>query len=121
MIYSANGEVPAFVKTTAGKGEWRSSPPERSRLKTGKPNGLNMYFVYILHSEKFSRYYVGHSKNCESRLSDHNKGKVKSTKAYVPWSIIYTEQFQTKSEAFRREMEIKSYKGGEAFRKLVHK
>ncbi|MDD3558554.1 MAG: GIY-YIG nuclease family protein [Melioribacteraceae bacterium] len=113
--------MPAFVKTTAGKGVWLSSPLARSRLKAGKLNDLLIYFDYILHSEKFSRYYVGHCKNCESRLLDHNRGKVKSTKAYVPWSIIYTDQFQTKSEAFRREMEIKSYKGGEAFRKLVHK
>lgn len=80
-----------------------------------------MYFVYILHSEKFSRYYTGHCKNCKERLKDHNRGKVKSTKAYVPWKIVHTEQFETKSEAFRREMEIKSYKSGEAFKRLIKK
>ncbi|MCZ7603993.1 MAG: GIY-YIG nuclease family protein [Melioribacteraceae bacterium] len=80
-----------------------------------------MYFVYILHSEKYSRYYIGHCKNCKSRLKDHNRGKVKSTKAYVPWNIVHTEQFETKSEAYQREMEIKSYKSGEAFKRLIQK
>ena len=80
-----------------------------------------MYFVYILYSKKFERYYTGHSKDCEDRLKDHNRGKVRSTKAYVPWEIVYTEKFETKSEAYRREMEIKSYKTGEAFRKLIRK
>ncbi len=80
-----------------------------------------MYYVYILHSQSRDRYYIGHCKNLDSRLNEHNRGKVKSTKAFVPWKIVYTEQYNTKSEAFSREMNIKSYKSGEAFKKLVRK
>ncbi len=36
-----------------------------------------------------------------------------------PFELIYKEEVETKIEAIRREKEIKSYKGGEAFRKLV--
>jgi putative endonuclease len=78
-----------------------------------------MYFVYILFSESHQRYYVGHSDNVEKRLSDHNKGKVRSTKAFKPWIVVYSESYNTKSEAYRREMQIKSYKSGEAFKKLI--
>jgi len=109
--FSANGEV----------GEWLSSPPARFRHWRKNQRFANMYYTYIIHSEKFGRYYTGHCKSCESRLKDHNRGKVKSTKAYIPWKIVYTEEFATKSEAFNREMGIKSYKSGEAFKKLVNK
>ncbi len=49
----------------------------------------------------------------------HNLGKVKSTKFYKPWKVIYTETFNTKPEAYKREQQIKSYKSGEAFKKLI--
>ncbi|RJP61292.1 MAG: GIY-YIG nuclease family protein, partial [Ignavibacteriales bacterium] len=72
-----------------------------------------------LKSENKERYYIGHSANVEKRLSEHNSGKTKSTKAYVPWKIIYTEEYQTKSEAYKREIEIKSYKSGIKFKNLI--
>ena len=80
-----------------------------------------MYFVYILKSRNFDRYYTGHSADINKRIAEHNRGKVKSTKAYVPWEIVYSEIFNTKSEAFNREMQIKKYKSGEAFHKLLNK
>jgi putative endonuclease len=78
-----------------------------------------MYFVYILKSLKVLRYYIGSSENVARRLSDHNSGKVKSTKAYKPWEVVYLEKFNIKSDAFKREKQIKSYKSGNAFKKLL--
>jgi putative endonuclease len=78
-----------------------------------------MHKVYILKSLKNNRYYIGHTNNINNRLKRHNSGQVKSTKPYLPWKIIYTENYQTKSEAYRREMEIKSYKSGIKFKKLL--
>jgi len=77
------------------------------------------YKVYILKSPSFNRYYIGHSADVIKRLFKHNSRKVKSTKAFVPWEIVYTEFFESKSEAFEREMQIKRYKSGEAFKKLI--
>ncbi|RJP68606.1 MAG: GIY-YIG nuclease family protein, partial [Ignavibacteriales bacterium] len=54
-----------------------------------------MYKVYILKTDSKERYYIGHSEDVEKRLSEHNSAKTKSTKAYVPWKIIYTEEYQT--------------------------
>jgi len=45
------------------------------------------------------------------RLKRHNSGQVRSTKSKRPWVIHYTEEFATKSEAFRREMFFKSFDG----------
>lgn len=78
-----------------------------------------MYYIYILKSSIKFKHYIGSTDNLERRLSEHNSGKVKSTKAYKPCEMIYTESFNTRNEAFKREKQIKSYKGGEAFKKLL--
>ena len=40
----------------------------------------------------------------------HNTGQVRSTKAYIPWTLIYVEVFSTQSEVMRREQELKSHR-----------
>lgn len=70
-----------------------------------------MFVTYILVSEKDGSYYYGHTKDLEKRLKSHNKGKVRSTKSKRPWKIHFTEEFQTKSEAYKREMFFKSIDG----------
>lgn len=79
-----------------------------------------MYFVYILKSEVKERYYTGCSKNFERRLKEHNNKQVRYTKAFVPWKAVYIEKFESRTEAFNREKQIKSYKSGSAFQKLVN-
>jgi putative endonuclease len=81
-----------------------------------------MYKIYILESLKnFSKHYIGHTHDLKNRLERHNRGLVRSTKLFVPWKIIYTEDYNTKQVAYKRELKIKSYKGGEAFKKLISK
>jgi len=80
-----------------------------------------MYFIYILRSSFKGRYYIGHTVNVLDRLREHNRGWVRSTKSGIPWVIVYSEKFRTKQNAVRRELQIKSYKGGEVFKRLVSK
>lgn len=79
------------------------------------------WFSYILKSEKTGRYYIGSSSDPTTRLLErHNKGLVRSTKSGMPWRIVYQEGFQTRQDAYRREMQMKRYKSGEALQKLVN-
>ena len=77
------------------------------------------YSVYILESRKTGKYYVGQTNDLQFRIDQHNSGKNKSTKHGVPWVLVHHEKFNTRSEAFAREQQIKRYKGGEAFKKLL--
>ena len=70
-----------------------------------------MYFVYILLSEKDSKRYIGCTKNLNRRIIEHNSGLVKSTKNRRPFKLIYFEEFENKSDAMKREKEIKAKKG----------
>ncbi len=78
-----------------------------------------MYYTYILKSEKTGKYYTGSTENINERVKRHNSGKNKSTKIGIPWILIYQEEFNTEQEAYKREFQIKRYKGGEAFKKLI--
>ncbi|MEM7110242.1 MAG: GIY-YIG nuclease family protein [Bacteroidota bacterium] len=70
-----------------------------------------MFFTYIIISLKDSTYYYGHTKNLENRLKDHNSGKVRSSKGKRSWKLHYFEKFDSKSEAYKREMYFKSIEG----------
>jgi len=78
-----------------------------------------MFSIYILKSLRLEWYYIGYSSNVDKRLKQHNGGLNKSTKAYRPFKLVYTESFKTKGEAFKREQQIKKYRHGEAFKKLI--
>ncbi len=68
-----------------------------------------MFYIYILKSLSTGRFYIGSTENTVNRLTEHNSGKVKATRNFRPWIIIYTESFPTRSEADRRERQIKAY------------
>jgi len=70
-----------------------------------------VYFVYILKSLSTGRNYVGFTKDLDSRLAQHNRGSVTSTKPYRPWEIIYSEDKETQVEARNREKYLKSAAG----------
>ena len=78
-----------------------------------------MYSTYIIKSQNFNRYYIGSTEDFENRLNQHNNGQVISTKKFRPWVSVYKENFLTRTEARKREIQIKSYKGGQAFKKLL--
>ncbi|MFA6458413.1 MAG: GIY-YIG nuclease family protein [Patescibacteria group bacterium] len=71
----------------------------------------SMYYVYILKSGAHKRFYIGASSDIKKRLAEHNKGNTKSTKPYRPWELIYVENFESKSEAHKREFYLKHPKG----------
>lgn len=66
-----------------------------------------MYYVYILKSLKVGKWYIGSSDNPERRLIEHNKGTTQSTKPYIPYKIIYKEEYENKQNAINREKQIK--------------
>jgi len=80
-----------------------------------------MYNTYILKSDRIDRYYIGSTEDLKKRIKEHNKGEVRSTKSGIPWKLVYYESFLSRNKAYKRERQIKSYKGGEAFKKLIKK
>lgn len=70
-----------------------------------------MFYVYVLFSSNFDKFYVGMSTDLDRRLTEHNSGKTKSTKPFLPWIIVHFEHFKTRQEARIREKYLKSAAG----------
>ncbi|MCR4417316.1 MAG: GIY-YIG nuclease family protein [Ignavibacteria bacterium] len=77
------------------------------------------FYVYILHSLKTNRYYVGQTNDLERRLMYHNSGYNPSTKSGIPWELVYVEEYSSKQEAFNREQEIKKKKSRKYIEELI--
>src|SRR5690606_9591275 len=71
---------------------------------------LTMPFMYILHSAKLKKYYVGACTNLDSRLYEHNIGHSKFTSLGLPWELVYAEEFDDIKLAKKRELDIKKRK-----------
>jgi len=70
-----------------------------------------MYFVYVIYSSGFHKYYKGHCSDLHKRLEGHNSGNTKSTRPFRPWVIAYSECFVTLKEAVEREKYFKTAAG----------
>lgn len=68
------------------------------------------WIVYILECAD-GTFYTGITNNLETRLQKHESGKgAKYTKGRGPYKILLTEDYESKSEALKREIYIKSLK-----------
>ena len=78
-----------------------------------------MFHLYILQSGSTGRYYVGQTKDLAGRVAYHNANYSKSLKNRGPWALVYSEEYATRSEAMRRERQIKSWKDRQLIAQLV--
>ena len=71
-----------------------------------------MFTVYVLYSKDYNKIYIGFTFNLEQRLLSHNElGKKGWTINFRPWQLIHTEVFQLKSDAMKREKQLKTATG----------
>ena len=80
-----------------------------------------MFYIYILQSELDYSYYVGFTENIENRVYEHNFGRTGYSKSKRPWKLIYSERFETRTEAIKREKYLKRLKSRKYIEKLVVK
>ncbi|MEK9156416.1 MAG: GIY-YIG nuclease family protein [Patescibacteria group bacterium] len=81
--------------------------------------GRRMYQVYILQSRKNGRYYTGSTNNLKRRLAEHNSGRSEYTKPTKPFDLVYSEVFETRTQAVQRERYFKTGKGREELKNII--
>lgn len=66
-----------------------------------------MYYVYMVECSD-ETLYTGYTNDISQRVSKHNEWKwAKYTKARRPVKLVFSEEYETKSGAMKREYEIK--------------
>ena len=70
-----------------------------------------MFYAYVLKSVKHDYFYKGHCENLQTRMAEHNAGMTTSIEPYIPFEIVYFEEFDTREEAIKREKYFKTSAG----------
>jgi putative endonuclease len=80
-----------------------------------------MSYFYILFSETLDKFYIGHTtEQLEERLRKHLSDHSGYTARTKDWTIVYFEEYQSKSLAYRRELEVKKWKSKIRINKLIN-
>lgn len=68
------------------------------------------YVVYVLKMDK-KTLYTGYTSDLGRRLKEHKEGKrgAKYMRLVDSFELVYSEEYGTRSEAMRREAEVKSW------------
>ncbi|MBX9860697.1 MAG: GIY-YIG nuclease family protein [Sphingomonas sp.] len=67
------------------------------------------FWTYMLHC-RGGRFYVGHTDNLDGRIAQHQSGSVPGfTADYLPITLVWSEQFQTRIEALETERKLKGW------------
>ena len=83
-----------------------------------------MFTVYAIASETTGKIYIGQTIDLAVRLKQHNSegsghlGQfTKQNKG--PWRLVHKEEFETRTNAIKREKQLKSFRGREFIKKLI--
>lgn len=72
-----------------------------------------MFYVYALYNPIAEKIYIGQTSDIDKRLKSHNSkfGNHFTAKFEGEWILIYKESLPTRSEALKREKQLKSSRG----------
>ncbi len=82
-----------------------------------------MFYIYALYNKKHAKIYIGQTDNLGLRIKLHNSKEFK--KSYTSrfdgeWILLYKEELKTRSDALKREKQLKSYRGREFIKNLIY-
>ena len=78
-----------------------------------------MFYAYILYNKIRNKYYVGSTSNLVERLKKHNTNHSGFTGDTGDWIIVWKQFFENKSDAMKKEKQIKSWKSRMLIEKLI--
>lgn len=112
-VQASNENLNSLIYIYAAVAELADLPAGRQARKDSK-----VYSVYAIKSKNRNYVYVGLTDNIDRRFLQHNTGREKTTRAYAPFKLIYTQEFATRVEARRKEKVLKSGYGKEFLKSL---
>ena len=81
-----------------------------------------MFTVYVVVNLQ-KEIYIGQTNNFSRRLEEHNDPNCRLTlhtkRRSGPWQLVHSENYPTRSEAIRREKQLKSSRGRAWIRSLM--
>lgn len=77
--------------------------------------------AYALYNRENDKIYIGQTSDIVQRVIDHNekRGNHYTARYQGEWELIYKESVATRSEALRREKQLKSFRGREFLKQYI--
>ena len=94
--------------TVKGPGVRIPLSPQDKNLPRKKRGFFMAFYVYILYSNDFDRYYIGQSADVAERLKRHNLGMETATKPYKPWILVCFIEKPDRGSAMVLERKLKN-------------
>jgi putative endonuclease len=81
-----------------------------------------MFVVYAIYNSDADKIYIGQTSDIDERLRLHNEHTFKgfTSRFRGEWKLVYKEPVATRSEALRREKQLKSGNGRAYIKSLLH-
>ncbi len=82
-----------------------------------------MFYVYSVYNKKHNKIYIGQTENLDQRVKLHNNKEFKNSytaRFDGEWVLVHKEELETRLEVLKREKQLKSYRGREFIKKLIH-
>jgi putative endonuclease len=81
-----------------------------------------MHYIYIIHSPKFDKYYVGETVNVTERITQHNTGNYKGASTHFTddWQLRLCFTVEDRICALKVERYIKTMKSKKFIEKLIN-
>ena len=79
------------------------------------------YHFYIIYSLSIDKFYIGHTADLEDRISKHNSNHKGFTGKANDWELVYSESYDSKTEAYARERQVKKWKSRRNIEALIKK
>ena len=77
------------------------------------------YYFYILRSQNTGKLYLGYTSNLKNRIKQHNEGKNKATKPYIPYELVFFSGFKNRNDALSCEKYFKTTSGWRRLKKML--
>jgi len=83
------------------------------RLTDKKHYTIDMFYVYVIYNRISHTIYIGQTADIQKRVESHNRkfGNHFTARFEGEWILIYNESLPTRSEAIKREKQLKSSRG----------
>ena len=80
-----------------------------------------MFYVYILYSVDFDKYYIGHTDNLNDRLWSHNNTeRATFTSKYRPWTFAACFEIgERRADAMKVESQLKKLKSKIMLKRII--
>ena len=76
------------------------------------------YYVYVLRNAQ-GQLYIGSTDNLDRRIQQHQQGEARWTRNRGPWTLVSSEIFPTRTDAMRRERQLKRGRANQQLRERL--